>query len=255
MASESNSLWYLNSDSEATIQAVNRNKYYLAEILGVIQTADHAGLFCYPNSLLKDRAFFERVSKGDSASFDLNIRVLASYEEVSKDMDNVMDAYTKTRVVVEKRLRPGKEPDWWRSRLKEMELEIGILCYDPVRKCENIVDILGYSWELNPVIPMIYLEYAPYGSLETFLQYRGNDLSWDQKRKACFEIANALQVLHQTQIVHCVRYTVVAFFLVRDFECELTATLTDHRTLNLPTLWCFLPTARVLSKRPAFSLN
>lgn len=155
------SLGYLNSDGEATIQAVNRNQNYLAEVLNIIRTSSQAGLPCYPNFASKDRNFEECVTKKDSTSFDLKIRVVPSYEKVApvvQDQTEVLDLHKSSTVVVEKTLRRGRQPGWWRSRLKEMELEIGILGHEPVKKSENIINALAYGWEQDPVIPMLILE-------------------------------------------------------------------------------------------------
>ena len=51
---------------------------------------------------------------------------------------------------------------------------------------------------------MLFLEYAPFGFLETFLRSGRYVLSWG-KRKVCLGVATALHVSHQCSIVHCLQ--------------------------------------------------
>lgn len=70
----------------------------------------------------------------------------------------------------------------------------------PLASHENILDLLGYGWNLQDSIPFLVTECARHGTLRQFL--KGNALRPRQKRKLCRDIASGLLELHLCGIAH-----------------------------------------------------
>jgi len=84
-------------------------------------------------------------------------------------------------------------------------LELRILLHAPVRKHRNIVDILSIGWTRlaplkPPLLPIIYVEFAPNGTLAQYLE--NNALDSVDKTSLTQDIARGLQVLHSCGITH-----------------------------------------------------
>ena len=70
----------------------------------------------------------------------------------------------------------------------------------------NIIDLLDLSWGSNPYnikhkLPVLVVEYAEYGTLAN-LQKSNPNLSPDEKRLLCLDVALGLKALHECDIVH-----------------------------------------------------
>jgi serine/threonine protein kinase len=49
---------------------------------------------------------------------------------------------------------------------------------------------------------MIVMEYADGGSLRNYLKHKFIDLTWDNKYQLAYQIAKALECLHNEEILH-----------------------------------------------------
>lgn len=81
--------------------------------------------------------------------------------------------------------------------------EILILAHPPIRNCMNVVDLVQLMWEFEgPILrPVLVLEYAELGTLTEYLECNG-DVSVQQKRSFCADVARGLSWLHQAGVIH-----------------------------------------------------
>ncbi|KAH7147076.1 hypothetical protein B0J13DRAFT_524783 [Dactylonectria estremocensis] len=90
-------------------------------------------------------------------------------------------------------------------RLKHMLFEIRVLTHEPLIFHDNIVRLLGISWEddmYDPKTkwPSLVLEYADAGTLHEAIN---NDAIPKRRRlKLCLDVANGLSALHECGIIH-----------------------------------------------------
>ena len=89
--------------------------------------------------------------------------------------------------------------------------EIRILGHPFLRCHPNIVDIIGLSWtglitdhnqESEYRWPCLLMEYADCGTLEDFFTLEGVDFTWELKVEISYDIAQGLEALHSSGIVH-----------------------------------------------------
>lgn len=114
----------------------------------------------------------------------------------------------KRPIVVKKSLRLDRpnfshQSDEFTKHFNQLCLELRILTHSPIRNHANIVDILGvcaedYSGE--PSLSLV-LEYAPFGTLETFFT---NAQAGDHNEimRCALQVTNGLEVLHSSRICH-----------------------------------------------------
>lgn len=81
--------------------------------------------------------------------------------------------------------------------------EVRCLTHPPLRKHPNIVDFMGYGWHTSYGIslPFIVLEYAQYGTLDSFLQSDPMK-PWSLKLKLVRDVASGLSTLHSCKLIH-----------------------------------------------------
>ncbi|KAF4967984.1 hypothetical protein FSARC_4545 [Fusarium sarcochroum] len=89
----------------------------------------------------------------------------------------------------------------------DIALELQILRHPPIRKHENIVDLLAVMYhdtgneEGIRVLPALVLEYAEHGSVKAF-QEAGYGTSLEEKLSIALDTARGLEALHDSEIVH-----------------------------------------------------
>ncbi|KAF3249240.1 hypothetical protein TWF128_007911 [Orbilia oligospora] len=76
--------------------------------------------------------------------------------------------------------------------------EVYILGHPVVRHHPNISSLQGICWEIihNEPWPVLIFKQAPYGDLSQFMK-SGIELEFKDKIKICWEIGNALQLMHK----------------------------------------------------------
>ena len=79
--------------------------------------------------------------------------------------------------------------------------EIQIISHTLLHNHVNIIDIVGWDWT-NDGVPAIIVEYAEYGTLKEFIQARSDELSSDQRRMLCLNVACGLSALHAADVAH-----------------------------------------------------
>ena len=81
-------------------------------------------------------------------------------------------------------------------------LEIEILLHPPLKRHPNITHLIGFSWDAKGrgSIPLLVMEFASFGTLtELFRAHPVGDL---EKQHLCSDVAQGLEVLHSSMIVH-----------------------------------------------------
>jgi serine/threonine protein kinase len=94
----------------------------------------------------------------------------------------------------------------FQNRIKAMMLELRTLAHDPVRKHENIVNLLGLAWETDPFNierkwPVFLVERATRGTLLDLFQ-TGTPFSLPIRLNLILDIILGLEVLHLCGIIH-----------------------------------------------------
>jgi serine/threonine protein kinase len=81
--------------------------------------------------------------------------------------------------------------------------EIQIMAHPPVRSNSSIVDLLQLMWEFdkNVLRPVLVLEFAELGTAGEYLR-SGRRLNEDEKNTIIEGVADGLQVLHKSGIIH-----------------------------------------------------
>ncbi|KAI9769607.1 MAG: hypothetical protein M1839_003609 [Geoglossum umbratile] len=93
-----------------------------------------------------------------------------------------------------------------KTRINALMFELRVLSHKPIRKHENIANLLGLAWEtdifeLQRRWPVLLMEKADRGSLSDFLG-PSETYSYKLKKDLCLDIALGLQVLHQCGVIH-----------------------------------------------------
>lgn len=88
-----------------------------------------------------------------------------------------------------------------------MAKELRILKNDHLSRHRNIVKLLGVCWASlstprATIMPVLALEEAELGDMETFLQ-RHRDISLQKIVGLCLDIAEGVKAIHQIGTVHC----------------------------------------------------
>jgi hypothetical protein len=102
--------------------------------------------------------------------------------------------------------------------IASMMLELRVLTHTPVRKHENIVQLLGVGWETDALElqprtgaalseslrkwPVMLIERADKGTLAGFLRETATELPYRLKKTLCLDILLGLEVLHYCGIIH-----------------------------------------------------
>jgi serine/threonine protein kinase len=115
--------------------------------------------------------------------------------------------------------RPVKTPKHWVATLKSIQLEIQILSHRPIRDCQNIVTLLGFGWEKEPVVPFICLEYATFGALDEYVQEV--TLLPAEKLELCVQISLGLHVLHRSGVIHGVSVSLCISSLHLEIQAKI----------------------------------
>ena len=68
----------------------------------------------------------------------------------------------------------------------------------------NIIKFYGLSkLETDSTKYLLVMEYADGGTLKSYLDENFNKLEWSDKYKLAFQIANAVECMHNEGIIHC----------------------------------------------------
>lgn len=149
--------------------------------------------------------------------------------------------------------------DSFKRQLKDAYFELHVLSHPPLRNHNNIIELLGISWEPSPLSlanfegsesaqlslwPVLVLEHSPLGSiLEMFEDIVENDsdpLTIESKINISIDVARGLKALHDCSIAHSdIKCENVLMFFepprltakIADFGCALSD-LTEHKWLR-----------------------
>lgn len=94
----------------------------------------------------------------------------------------------------------------FQNRIKMMMLELRTLAHDPIRKHENIVNLLGLTWETDPFDierkwPVFLVERATRGSLFDLFEM-GTPFSLPIRLNLILDVILGLEVLHLCGVIH-----------------------------------------------------
>ncbi|UZO21744.1 uncharacterized protein OCT59_014129 [Rhizophagus irregularis] len=71
---------------------------------------------------------------------------------------------------------------------------------------QNILRFHGITWMESETFQRSYslvLQYADSGTLETYLTEHFNELGWNDKHQLAFQLASAVECIHNLDIIHC----------------------------------------------------
>ncbi|CAB5384457.1 unnamed protein product [Rhizophagus irregularis] len=71
---------------------------------------------------------------------------------------------------------------------------------------QNILRFHGITWMESETFHRSYslvLQYADSGTLETYLTEHFNELDWNDKHQLAFQLASAVECIHNLDIIHC----------------------------------------------------
>ena len=114
-------------------------------------------------------------------------------------------------------LHVDKNSQSFRGQLRDAYFELQVLSHPPLRAHNNIVKLLGISWEPSPVSlsgfhgpetfwPVLVIEHSEYGTIQdVFEDIEANNttpLTVETKVNLCLDVARGLEALHHCGIVH-----------------------------------------------------
>ncbi|PGH11094.1 serine/threonine protein kinase [Polytolypa hystricis UAMH7299] len=170
----------LNSSIGGFSQPAAKQIRSLQELLKAIQPL-HLELF-EGSALQKDRFLGEGVSYKVFRCFGRRSRKVVALKQV-------------------KLPPPDSDFEAFQSRVSSVLKDIEVMHHAPLAAHRNILDILGYGWQLQQgSIPFLITECAEYGTLREYL--RDNSFSIRQKQKLCRQVASGLLELHRSGIAH-----------------------------------------------------
>ncbi|KAJ3537213.1 hypothetical protein NM208_g6413 [Fusarium decemcellulare] len=181
----------------STSQAIGTNCPHFAGFMAVCFSGGHNELGLHP-VITNASPTFQDVSLG-GGSFDVR-QVKAS----SFPLGLSSNIFTNREYVVVK--HPRIQDDSAVS-FCDIALELQILRHEPLRKHENVVDLLAVMYhdtgdhEGIRVLPALVLEYAEYGSVKAF-QEAGYATSLEDKLSIAVDTARGLEALHDSGIIH-----------------------------------------------------
>jgi serine/threonine protein kinase len=165
---------------------------------------------------------------GEGGSF-IVYKNLLPYVHKDQDTDKLWDSGSE---VVLKRSRVGAGTKGTglsqiESRYKSVSAELLVLRHPPIKEHENILDLLGITWDFEDwdksIWPVLILEYSELGSMDAF-----DFMSLEYKIQALVDIAKALICLHNCGVAHCdVKSENVLLFPGPDDNRPLIAKLCD----------------------------
>ncbi|KAJ4468507.1 hypothetical protein C8R41DRAFT_854369 [Lentinula lateritia] len=89
---------------------------------------------------------------------------------------------------------------------KQLITEVRVLLHEPVRYHPNIVRLLGISWgavdDMQSNFPALVFEYSDLGTLAQFQSNSIGALSFDVKKKLCWDVAKGISILHACSVIH-----------------------------------------------------
>lgn len=140
---------------------------------------------------------------GEGGSFSVYKNQLP-FEHTDQETDKVWSAgaeivLKRTRVAPGTRRTGFDENEW---RYMSVTTELLVLRHPYVKEHENIVNLLGITWDFEPgpekIWPVIILEYSEYGSMDKIAFP-----NFDIKLQICTDVAEALACIQRCGVAHC----------------------------------------------------
>jgi len=90
----------------------------------------------------------------------------------------------------------------FRGRIECILKDVEVMHHLPLMEHPNIINILGYGWELkgDGPFPFIVTEYASLGTLREYLTTGNSDAR--SRRELCYHVASGLHELHLSGVAH-----------------------------------------------------
>lgn len=125
-------------------------------------------------------------------------------EGISYRVYRAKDTKSQTSVAVKKVKLPEASANLlaFRSRITCILKDIEVMSHPPLAHHTNILNILGYGWEIGGEgpLPFIVTEYATLGTLRNYLLT--NYIDERRRRELCHQTASGLHELHLSGIAH-----------------------------------------------------
>lgn len=155
------------------------------------------------------RNLVEEIKSHDIGASNSALRTIGRGSSFSVSVvaaDSSLDSY---RAVAFKRCIPpfrGEEDDEVKRRIRDIMLELRVLCHEPIRLQENVVKLLAIAWEADPFKlkrrwPVLLLERAPHGTLSDYFE-SVTSTSFESKVELSLDVSLGLEALHNCGIYH-----------------------------------------------------
>ncbi len=144
----------------------------------------------YPMSMLEDRVETRRIGQGADYVVD-----------ICQSNDGHLVAVKHAKLGHGSDDKDAEKVRWIRKAL----LEIRIMSYPPISKCQDVLSLKGYSWSYITDMdhfPALVVEFATMGNLRNYLQRNPTSRDEDQKWNLLLGIVNGLLHIHFSGIVH-----------------------------------------------------
>jgi len=111
------------------------------------------------------------------------------------------------RLVAVKRLKMGPkgghaDAKKLGKRLANLLVDLLIMHHAPLRNHANILDLVGYGWNMDDLVPFVVVDYASLGNFRAYLKDGRRRLTFSDKIVFVSDVAAGLTALHECEIVH-----------------------------------------------------
>ncbi|CAB4473007.1 unnamed protein product [Rhizophagus irregularis] len=79
---------------------------------------------------------------------------------------------------------------------------VGIMNHKNVQICSKIIRCLGISQDVTTKEYLLVMQYANGGDLRNYLKDNFKKLTWEDKKRLAFQIADGLNYLHNENVLH-----------------------------------------------------
>lgn len=88
------------------------------------------------------------------------------------------------------------------KRLANLLVDLRIMHHTPLRSHPNVLDLIGYGWNMEDLVPFVVVDYAQLGNFRTYLKESDHKVAFMDKVVFIGDVAAGLTALHDCDIVH-----------------------------------------------------
>ncbi|WEW59272.1 hypothetical protein PRK78_004741 [Emydomyces testavorans] len=181
-----------------------------------LRVASSSGLRQYTQDIAEEGLVSARL--GDGADYVVD-------KVKSEDGQVVVVKHVKATALLDSAAQGSSRED--SSRIRKVLHEIKIATHPALKGNANILQMMGFGWELSAdslTTPFLVVEYAEHGTLRNYLRKSQHTMSEETKLDLAFDAARGLRALHDNRIAH------------GDLKLEnalVVSTASEHPTLKI----------------------